>query len=299
MLTLSIRLSPSRRGLVLALGVGLSLASPWQSHASQVASIKLDADDLTPIVLDQNGARVPMPTKHSGPVTLPAGTVPSYVAYTVDSDDSVPQGFPAVYTGAAKAGRTTGPLRLDAVVQGKLDQDLAQYGKVAVHTPNGTYLVKPLAPVFGSNGAGGSSTGRAWVATTQAAALKSHALDRRPGRQHASPGPDPASDEVYGPDQLRAELRRSGPAEPVPPPVGQVHEYQLAGPGSPEAGHRAQPAQERGDPPGGSASHQDRGADAGSGSEYAREPPSPHRSPNPARWPSSAWSWAPGASGTA
>ena len=153
--------------------MGLSPATPGQSHASQVASIKLDADDLTPIVLDQNGARVPMPTKHSGPVTLPAGTVPSYVAYTVDGDDSVPQGFPAVYTGAAKPGKTTGPLRLDAVVQGKLDQDLAQHGKVAVHTPNGTYLVKPLASVFGSNAVGGSSTGQAWLATTQAAASQS------------------------------------------------------------------------------------------------------------------------------
>src|SRR4029079_5011535 len=141
--------------MVLALAGGLSLVSPWQSRGSQVASIKLDADDLTPIVLDQNGARVPMPTQQSCAWPLPAGTVPSYVAYTVDSDDSVPQGFPTVYTGAAKPGKTTGPLRLDAVVQGKLDQNLAEHGKVAVHTPNGTYLVKPLASVFGSNAVGG------------------------------------------------------------------------------------------------------------------------------------------------
>src|SRR4051812_49617228 len=169
-MTLSIRRVPSRRGLVLALGVGLSLASPWRSPASQVTSIKLDADDLTPIVLDQNGARVPMPTKHSGPIPLPAGTVPSYVAYTVDGDDHVPKGFPTVYTGAAKAGKTSGPLRLDSIVQGKLDQELANNGKVAVHTPHGTYLVKPLASVFGDNAVGGSSTGRAWLANTQAAA---------------------------------------------------------------------------------------------------------------------------------
>ena len=77
---------------------------------------------------------------------------------------SVPKGVPAVYTDAAKSGKTSGPHHLDAVVQGKLDQDLSQYGKVAMHTPNGTYLVKPLASVF-SNAAGGSSTGQAWLAT--------------------------------------------------------------------------------------------------------------------------------------
>jgi hypothetical protein len=165
------RIVPTRRGLALALAAGMSLAPIGPTRASQVDSIKLDADDLnSPIVLDQNGAKVALPTKHSGPVTLVAGTVPSYIAYTVDSDDSLPSSVHSVYTGAAKAGQTTGPLRLDAIVQGKLDSQLSQYGKVAVHTPDGTYLVKPISSVFGNSGKGGSATGQAWLASVASSA---------------------------------------------------------------------------------------------------------------------------------
>jgi hypothetical protein len=176
-LTLLNRAVPSRRGLALALtlAAGLALGPIGPSRAARMTSdIKLDADDLNhPIVLDQNGAKVAMPTKDSGPVTLAAGTVPSYIAYTVDGDDTLPRSVHSIHAGAAKAWKT-GPLHLDAVVQGKLDSELAQYGKVAVHTRSGTYLVRPLAPVFGG-GTGGAATGRAWLANLASAASKSPA----------------------------------------------------------------------------------------------------------------------------
>src|SRR3954447_7491643 len=110
---------PFRRGLVLALAAGLGLATPRQTPAAQVASYpKLGATDLNRlIVLDQSGNRVAMPTRpNTGAVTLADGSVPSYVAYPIARDNSVPKGFPTVYTGGEKAGPVTGPLRLDAIV---------------------------------------------------------------------------------------------------------------------------------------------------------------------------------------
>jgi hypothetical protein len=112
------------------------------------SNIKLDADDLShPLMLDQNGNPVAMPTK-GHPVVLASGVTPSYVAYTVDGDDSLPKNFPAISTSAARAGQTTGPLHFNAAMQQKLDAELAQYGETSVRTPATTYLVKPLAPMF-------------------------------------------------------------------------------------------------------------------------------------------------------
>ncbi len=162
-------------GLGLGLIVSLGSAASVPARAAQVASdIKLDADDLNhPIVLDQNGRRILMPTQgHTGPVVLPSGSIPSYLVYRVDSDDSLPKDFPTVATGPAKAGRTTGPLHLDAAVKAQLDQALAQDGKVAVYNGKNTLLVKPIAPLFGSAGAGDNGTTLTWLAS-QAAATRS------------------------------------------------------------------------------------------------------------------------------
>ena len=138
-----------RLGIVLAIGFCTLPLVPQRSPAAAVASnIKLDADDLShPLMLDQNGNRVAMPTR-GHPVVLASGVTPSYVAYTVDGDDSLPKNFPTLSTGAARAGQTTGPLHFNAVMQQKLDAELAQYGETSVRTPTATYLVKPLAPMF-------------------------------------------------------------------------------------------------------------------------------------------------------
>jgi hypothetical protein len=138
-----------RLGIVLAIGFSALPLAPQRSPAAAVVSnIKLDADDLShPLMLDQNGNPVAMPTK-GHLVVLASGVTPSYVAYTVDGDDSLPKNFPTLSTGAAKAGQTIGPLHFNAVMQQKLDAELAQYGQTTVRTPTATYLVKPLAPMF-------------------------------------------------------------------------------------------------------------------------------------------------------
>lgn len=156
-------------GLSLGVGVIVSLGSVAAppAQAAQVASkFQLDADDMNQaLVLDQNGRRIALPTRaHPGAVALPSGSVPSYLVYPVDSDDSVPKNFPTVKTGPAKAGQTTGPLHLDAAVKTQLDQALAQNGQVAVYTGKHTHLVELIAPLFGSAGTGGEGTTLIWLA---------------------------------------------------------------------------------------------------------------------------------------
>jgi hypothetical protein len=140
-----------RLGIVLAIGISISALplTPRRSPAAAVASnIKLGADDLShPLMLDQNGNRVAMPTR-GHPVVLASGVTPSYVAYRLDGDESLPRNFPTVSAGAARTGQTTGPLHFNAVMRQKLDAELAQYGETSVRTPAATYLVKPLAPMF-------------------------------------------------------------------------------------------------------------------------------------------------------
>jgi hypothetical protein len=134
---------------------------PGQSRAAQIAStIELEAEDLNhPIVLDQNGQTIQLPTKQqSGPIVLTDGAVPSYIAYQVDSGDSLPKGFPMVVSESASSNHTTGPLHLDALVKAQLDQTLAEDGRAAVYTGQDTYLVKPIPPLFGTTGSSGGTT---------------------------------------------------------------------------------------------------------------------------------------------
>jgi hypothetical protein len=154
--------------MALIMVLGVALLAPCRSLAAALTSnIKLDADDLNqPIILDQNGKALVLPSReHPGPVILASGVTPSYVAYTVDSDDSLPKGIPTVDTGPAKAGQTTGPLHLDAMVKAGLDQELAQNSMVSVHMPSETYLVKPLASPFGSTSGTTETTTQVWLAS--------------------------------------------------------------------------------------------------------------------------------------
>jgi hypothetical protein len=165
-------------GLGLALALGLYAGTPSPALASQVASqIKLDGDDMSqPIVLDQNGHTIHLPTRsYAGATVLAIGAVPSYVAYRADADDSLPKVFPAIETGSARTTWTTGPLHPDAPLKAQLDAALAQDRAVVVSSGPATFLVKSIPSVFGTDGSGDGSRGTslAWLAS-QAAAQRSH-----------------------------------------------------------------------------------------------------------------------------
>jgi hypothetical protein len=187
--------------MALIIVVGVALLAPCRSLAAALTSnIKLDADDLNqPMILYQNGKALVLPSRqHPGPVILASGATPSYVAYTVDSDDSLPKGIPTVDTGSAKAGQTTGPLHLDAMVKARLDQELAQNSVVSVHTPSETYLVKPLASPFGSTSGTTDTTTKIWLAA-QATSVSGTSKKPTPA---SSPAPNPPQAQTLIPTSI-------------------------------------------------------------------------------------------------
>ena len=199
---------PGRLGILLTIGFCALPLVPLRSPAAAVSSnIKLDATDLShPLTLDQNGNRLAMPTQ-SHPVVLGSGVTPSYVAYPLDGDDVSTQEFPSVSTGPAKAGQTTGPLHFNAVMQQKLDAELAQYGQASVHTPTNTYLVKPLAPMFTPLAGTADTTGSTtiWLANQAKPSLTS----RTPGA--TTPATSPATPPSTTTTTTTATTQATGP----------------------------------------------------------------------------------------
>ena len=219
--------------LAVGLGLGLAPAAPRQSRASQIASpIKLDAEDLDhPIVLDQNGQTIQLPTKQqSGPVVLTDGAVPSYIAYQVGGDDSLPKGFPTVDSGSANSNQTTtGPLHLDALVKAQLDQTLAKDGRAAVYNGQDTYLVKPIPPLFGTLIIGWNHPGLAGQPAVHQQFEFGHDAGKRADPGGPDPGPAPDSHQHHQRDYQLQVRERSGTS--LHAQVGQAGELESAIPG--------------------------------------------------------------------
>jgi hypothetical protein len=175
----------------LALGFG---PAAIRVQASQVTSnIKLDTEDLNhPVVLDQNGKLVHLPTaQHPGPVVMPAGAIPTYIGYRIDANDSTPTGLPTVRGDLATAPQTVGPLHLDALDLSQLNAALAQSGQAIVHsTDNQNLLVEPMASFFGSMGAGSGTSSKsstlAWLAARTAATSAATPSTSTPSTSSAS-----------------------------------------------------------------------------------------------------------------
>jgi hypothetical protein len=180
-----------RRGSAIRLSLALGLATGWlsppsASAASLVSNIKLDADDTNrPMVLDQNGQWIhPLDNKITSSGATASGSVPTYVGYQVDSDDSLPAGLPTIQAGPRVPGQTVGPLHLDASVQAQLNTALAQYGGAAVHTGNDTILVKPVSSLAGDVTAGKTTSLSAWLAGQAASTTSGTAGSSQPQAQN-------------------------------------------------------------------------------------------------------------------
>jgi hypothetical protein len=115
-----------------------------------------------PFVLDQSG----QPIVASGrgkthAVVLAPGSVPTYLAYRLPSNETVPSGVPTV-----DAGSSGGKLQFTPLVSTRLSQDLAQHGEAAISSGTRTFLVQPLPSVLGASGGTASpqGTSHAWRA---------------------------------------------------------------------------------------------------------------------------------------
>jgi hypothetical protein len=202
--------------LYIGLGLSLTLLMPFRSEAAKIHPL-LDANELNhPILLDQNGQSIPFPSQqHPDPVVLAPGVTPSYLAYQIDSGHHLPKRFPTLNINAIppKGQATTGPLHLDALVKTRLDAGLDHYGKLAVHTHQGTYLVERVASSFsnwnGTGGTTGSSTAtatptREWLAS-QASGAAATSSTSAAAAAAAQPGASSTPAQSSQPSQPQAQ----------------------------------------------------------------------------------------------
>ncbi|MGO9601696.1 MAG: PEP-CTERM sorting domain-containing protein [Isosphaeraceae bacterium] len=149
--------------LILSSCLAFTFDTRREARAASITSTpNLSAEVVGhPFVLDQNGQPiVASGTGKSRSVELAPGSLPSYLAYRLQSGATVPSGTPTVNAGSG------GRLQFTSLVQTQLNNDLAKYGEAVVSSGKRSFLLQPPPVVFGSSGGTTTSRGtsHAWRA---------------------------------------------------------------------------------------------------------------------------------------
>jgi hypothetical protein len=153
----------------LVLSVLLSLGAPSRSEAAKLSSF-LPAKDLArPVLLDQNGEQLQLPSGHHPASAFPQGSTPTYLVIPLSGGEHLPGGTSTIFTG--QGGAAVGPLDFNASVVAQVNSALATSGLVAVDTPQQNYVVEYLPRL--SRSLAGPITSAASSASTPAATANS------------------------------------------------------------------------------------------------------------------------------
>jgi PEP-CTERM motif len=146
--------------VALALSVGFSLAAPPRSDAAKLSSFLTPKDLARPLLLDQNGQQLQLPSGHHPLPAFPQGSTPTYLVIPLSGGEHLPAATNTIFTG--QGGPAVGPLDFNASVKAQVDNALATSGLVAVDTPHQNYVVEYLPrlsrSLAGSSTAAGAST---------------------------------------------------------------------------------------------------------------------------------------------
>jgi hypothetical protein len=125
--------------LAICLVLGLGLAR--RAEAAKLSSF-LTAQDLSrPVLLDQSGKQLQLPSpNHPHPVT-PEGSTPTYLAFPLNGGEHLPSGLATFKTGPQRGQTELGPLDVDAQLIAKLNTAIDESGMAVVDTPSRNYLV--------------------------------------------------------------------------------------------------------------------------------------------------------------
>ena len=161
------------RALVLILSscLAFTFAPRREARAASIATTpNLSADMVGhPFVLDQYGQPiVASGTGKSRAVELAPGSLPSYLAYRLQSGATVPSSVPTVNAGSG------GRLQFTPLVQTQLNSDLTQNGEAVVSSGKRSFLLQPAPVVFGSSGGTTTSRGTSYA---WRAGLSTHRAD--------------------------------------------------------------------------------------------------------------------------
>lgn len=151
---------------VLVLVVGLTL--PSRSQAARLGEF-LTAKDLSrPLLLDQNGTQLQLPSTSDPHPSLPQGSTPTYLALPLYGGEHLPVATATINAGAQAGSNGVGPLDLNSVVKAEVNAALSTSGLALVDTSNQNYLVEYLPHLARSHqkSAAGSGTASKSSSTT-------------------------------------------------------------------------------------------------------------------------------------
>jgi hypothetical protein len=130
-----------KRGAV-ALAFLLSLAAPSHALAAKLSSFLTPKDLARPVLLDQNGQQLLLPSSNHPHPAFPQASTPTYLALPLYGGEHLPGGISTIFTG--QGGPTVGPLAFNAAVVSQVNTALGTSGLVAVDTPHQNYVVEYL-----------------------------------------------------------------------------------------------------------------------------------------------------------
>jgi len=146
---------------VLVLVVGLTL--PSRSEAAKLSQFLTRKDLSRPLLLDQNGTQLQLPSATDHHPSLPQGSTPTYLALPLYGGEHLPVATATIDARAQAGNNGIGPLDLNSVVKAELNAALNTSGLALVDTPNQNYLVEYLPHIARSHkgltaGSGTTST---------------------------------------------------------------------------------------------------------------------------------------------
>jgi hypothetical protein len=146
--------------ILLILALALGLAVPSRSEAARLSQFLTREDLSRPLLLDQNGKQLQLPSPSHPHPSLTQGSTPTYLALALHGGEHLPVATPTIDAGGQAGTSGIGPLDLSSLVKGELNAALDSSGLALVDTSKHNYLVEYLPHIVQSHRgtAGGSET---------------------------------------------------------------------------------------------------------------------------------------------
>jgi hypothetical protein len=143
---------------ILLLVAGLIV--PSRCEAAKLSQFLTRKDLSRPVLLDQNGTQLQLPSPSHRHPNLPAGSTPTYLALPLYGGEHLPIATVSLNSGAQAGTSGIGPLDLNTVVKTELDSALNSSGMAAVEAPGQNYLVEYLPHLIRARLEAGSTSPR-------------------------------------------------------------------------------------------------------------------------------------------
>ena len=127
---------------VLVVVVGLTL--PSRSQAAKLSQFLTPKDLSRPLLLDQNGKQLQLPSANHPHPSLPQGSTPTFLALPLYGGEHLPVATATINAAGQAGSNGVGPLDLNSVVKAELNTALSASGLALVDTPKHNYLVEDL-----------------------------------------------------------------------------------------------------------------------------------------------------------